>query len=141
MRYIYKKRKKKKFSRQATFLKLRTKRLGTLENENVAYIWTHFINFSIKYLSFWQLSTLNAMVLPTLPKTPTLFQSGSSKLPNGHFTLWSPTSLFRDQSFTSLMANSCQDTLIFFIYLAGALIKHSLEGIAPLRNWYVHRSK
>merc|ERR1712038_271671 len=82
-------------SRQATFLKLRTKRLGTLENENVAYIWTHFINFSIKYLSFWQLSTLNAMVLPTLPKTPTLFQSGSSKLPNGHFSLWSPTSLFR----------------------------------------------
>merc|ERR1711936_998658 len=96
-------------SRQATFLKLRTLEL---KNENVAHIWTHFFNFSIKYLPFWQLPTLNAMVLCTLPKTRTLFQGGSSKLSNGYICLWSPTSLFRFPA-QKFVCQSCQSGLHF----------------------------
>ena len=36
------------------------------------------------------------------------------------------------------MADLLQDILIVFFHLAGALMEHLLEGIAPLRHWYIN---
>ena len=40
---------------------------------------------------------------------------------------------FGAQSFTSLMAD--------IRHLAGALVEHFLEGIAPLGHWYINPNK
>ena len=40
------------------------------------------------------------------------------------------------QSFTNLMANLRPD-INSVLHLAGALMEHFLEGIAPLRHWYI----
>ena len=44
----------------------------------------------------------------------------------------------RSQSFTSLMTDLCQDINRVNLYLAGALMEHLLEGIAPLRHWNIN---
>ena len=41
------------------------------------------------------------------------------------------------QSFTSLIADLRQD-INKFIHLAGTFMEHYLEGIAPLRHWYIN---
>ena len=43
------------------------------------------------------------------------------------------SSTTRSQSFTSLMADLCQDINREFLHLAGGVMEHFLEGIAPLR--------
>ena len=45
--------------------------------------------------------------------------------------------LYRAQAFTSLMADLCQDINRVSFHLAGALMEHFLEGIAPLEHWCI----
>ena len=45
----------------------------------------------------------------------------------------------RVQSFTSLEADLHQvKTKAEVLHLAGALVEHFLEGITPLRHWYIN---
>ena len=45
---------------------------------------------------------------------------------------------YRAQSFTSLMTDLHQDINRVSSFIVGALMEHFLEGIAPLRHWYIN---